>query len=241
MSNVTDHRIVSHEEWIANRKALLVKEKEFNRLRDDLSAQRRDLPWERVTKQYAFDGPGGAETLEQLFDGRSQLVVYHAMFDPKTATDKTPYTTDAACKACSFWMDNFERVVVHLAHRDVTLIAASRAPVEKLEAYKKRMGWTVRWVSSLNNDFNFDYGVSFQPDEKAKKYNLDTATPYGQENPGLSAFRMGDDGAVYRTYSTYARGLDVLNGTYHLLDMTSKGRDEDPKHPMAWVKRHDRY
>jgi predicted dithiol-disulfide oxidoreductase (DUF899 family) len=148
LSNIPDHRIVSHEEWITERKALLAEEKELNRLRDRLSARRRDLPWEQVTKPYVFEGPNGAETLGQLFDGRSQLVVYHAMFDPKTVTAKTPYTKDAPCPVCSFWVDNFERVVVHLAHRDVTLIAASRAPVEKLEAYRKRMGWTLKWVRS---------------------------------------------------------------------------------------------
>src|SRR5215470_13487377 len=147
MSNITNHRMVSHEEWVAERKALLVREKEFTRLRDELSALRRDLPWERVTKTYVFESPRGAETLEHLFEKRSQLVVYHAMFDPNTATDKTPYTTDAACRMCSFWMDNVERIVVHLAHRDVTLIAASRAPVEKIEAYKRRMGWTFTWIS----------------------------------------------------------------------------------------------
>ena len=167
MGEITNHRIVSHEQWITERKTLLAKEKEFNRLRDQLSAQRRDLPWERVTKQYVFSTPHGAETLEQLFDGRSQLVVYHAMFDPKTVTDKTPYTKDAACPTCSFWMDNIERIVVHLAHRDVTLIAASRAPVEKLEAYRKRMGWTFKWVSVGDGDFNRDYGVTLTAEEIA--------------------------------------------------------------------------
>jgi predicted dithiol-disulfide oxidoreductase (DUF899 family) len=145
------------------------------------------------------------------------------------------------CPSCSFWTDNFNGIASHLAARDTAFVLVSRGPIDKLEAYRKRMGWNVRWVSSLNNDFNFDFGVSFKPDEQAKKYNLDTVKPYGQENPGLSAFRKGDDGAIYRTYSTYARGLDVLNGAYHLLDMTSKGRDEDPERPMSWVKRHDRY
>ncbi len=229
---MTTPRIVSHEEWLKAQQAHLAKEKEFTRRRDELARERRDLPCEKVEKNYVFDAPEGKATLAQLFDGKSQLIVQHFMFGPDW---------NEGCPSCSFWTDNFNGVDVHLAHRDTAFVLVSRAPIAKLEAYKKRMGWTVRWVSSLNNDFNFDYGVSFQPDEKDKKYNLDTVTPYGQENPGLSAFRKGEDGAVYRTYSTYARGLDVLNGTYHLLDMTSKGRDEDPKHPMAWVKRHDRY
>ena len=229
---MTTSRIVSHEEWLKAQQAHLAKEKEFTHRRDELARERRELPWEKVGKNYVFDAPEGKVALPELFGGKSQLIVQHFMFGPDW---------NEGCPSCSFWTDNFNGVDVHLAHRDTAFVLVSRAPIGKLEAYKKRMGWTVRWVSSLNNDFNFDYGVSFQPDEEAKKYNLDTVKPYGQENPGLSAFRKGEDGAIYRTYSTYARGLDVLNGTYHLLDMTSKGRDEDPKHPMAWVKRHDRY
>jgi len=229
---MTTPRIVSHEEWLKAQQAHLAKEKEFTRRRDELARERRELPWEKVGKNYVFEAPEGKVTLADLFDGKSQLIVQHFMFGPDW---------NEGCPSCSFWTDNFNGVDVHLAHRDTAFVLVSRAPIAKLEDYKKRMCWAVRWVSSLNNDFNFDYGVSFQPDEKGKKYNLDTVTPYGQENPGLTAFRKGEDGAIYRTYSTYARGLDVLNGTYHLLDMTSKGRDEDPKHPMAWVRRHDRY
>jgi predicted dithiol-disulfide oxidoreductase (DUF899 family) len=244
MSNITDHWIVSHGEWIAERKALLAKEKEFNRLRDELSARRRDLPWERVTKKYVFDGPRGAETLEQLFDGRSQLVVYHAMFDPKTVTDKTPYTKDAPCKACSFWMDNFERVVVHLAQRDVTLIAASRAPMEKLEAYKKRMDWTFKWISVGDGDFNRDYGVTLTAEEIANgqgEYNYArTGIPIA-ELPGISVFYKDAAGQVFHTYSTYARGLDMLNVAYHYLDIVPKGRDEEGMRGGAWVRRRDEY
>ncbi len=229
---MTTHRIVSREEWLKAAKAQLVKEKEFTRQRDELARERRELPWQKVEKPYVFETPTGKATLADLFDGKSQLIVQHFMFGPDW---------NEGCPSCSFWTDNFNGVDVHLAHRDTAFVLVSRAPIAKLEAYRKRMGWTVRWVSSLDNDFNFDFGVSFQPNEEGSKYNLDTMRPYGQEAPGLSAFRKGDDGAIYRTYSTYARGLDVLNGTYHLLDMTSKGRDEDPKHPMSWVRRHDRY
>ena len=244
MSNITDHRIVSRDEWIAERKTLLAKEKEFNRLRDELSAKRRDLPWERVTKKYVFDGPHGAETLEQLFDGRSQLVVYHAMFDPKTVTTKTPYTKDAPCSSCSFWMDNFERVVVHLAHRDVTLIAASRAPVEKLEAYRKRMGWTFKWVSVGDGDFNREYRVTLTAEEIANgqgEYNYArTGIPIA-ELPGISVFYK-DAAAqqVFHTYSTYARGIDMLNVAYHYLDIVPKGRDEEGG-GSRWIRRRDEY
>jgi predicted dithiol-disulfide oxidoreductase (DUF899 family) len=244
MSNITDHRIVLHEEWIAERKALLAKEKEFNRLRDELSARRRDLPWERVTKKYVFECSRGAETLEQLFDGRSQLVVYHAMFDPKTVTDRTPYTKDAACPACSFWMDNFERVVVHQAHRDVTLIAASRAPVEKLEAYKKRMGWTFKWVSVGDGDFNRDYGVTRTAEEIANgqgEYNYAPAGIPIAELPGISVLYKDAAGQTFHTYSTYARGLDMLNVGYHYLDIVPKGRDEEGMRGGAWIRRRDEY
>ena len=245
MSNITDHRIVSHEEWIAQRKALLAKEKEFTRLRDELSAQRRDLPWERVTKKYVFDGPRGTETLEQLFDGRSQLVIYHAMFDPKTATPRTPYTKEAACPLCSFWMDNFERVVVHLAHRDVTLIAASRAPIDKLEAYKKRMGWTFKWVSVGDGNFNRDYGVTRTAEEIATgqgEYNYAPASFPAPEMPGISVFYKDAAAAqMFHTYSTYARGLDMLNVAYHYLDIVPKGRDEGARGGPEWIRRRDEY
>jgi predicted dithiol-disulfide oxidoreductase (DUF899 family) len=229
---MTTPRIVSHDEWMKARRAHLAKEKEFTRMRDELARERRELPWERVDKEYVFDAPEGRVTLGDLFAGRGQLIVQHFMFGPDW---------NEGCPSCSFWADNFNGVDVHLAHRDTSFVLVSRAPLARLEAYKKRMGWNFRWVSSLGNDFNFDYAVSFKPGEEAAKYNFDTQKPYGEETPGLSAFRRGDDGAIYRTYSTYARGLDVLNGTYHLLDMTSKGRDEDPNHPMSWVRRHDRY
>jgi len=229
---MTTHRIVSHDDWMKASKALLAREKEFTRQRDELAQARRELPWEKVEKTYVFDAPEGKVTLAELFAGKGQLIVQHFMFGPDW---------NEGCPSCSFWTDNFNGVDVHLAQRDTAFVLVSRGPIDRLEAYRKRMGWTVRWVSSLNNDFNFDYGVSFKPNEQDATYNLGTMKPYGQETPGLSAFRKGEDGAIYRTYSTYARGLDVLNGAYHLLDMTSKGRDEDPKHPMSWVKRHDKY
>ena len=244
MSSITEHQTVSHEEWIAKRKALLAKEKAFTRLRDELSASRRDLPWERVTKTYVFDGPRGSETLEQLFDGRSQLVVYHAMFDPKTASARTPYTKDAACPICSFWMDNFERIVVHLAHRDVTLIAASRAPMETLEAYRKRMGWTFKWMSVGDGDFNRDYGVTHTAEEIATGQGEYNYAPGGfpvPELPGISVFYKDGDQQVFHTYSTYARGLDMLNVAYHYLDIVPKGRDEEDGRGARWVRRRDEY
>jgi len=229
---MTTPRIVSHEEWLKARKAFLAKEKEFTRARDDLARQRRELPWVKVEKPYTFDAAEGRLTLADLFGGKGQLLVYHFMFGPDW---------NEGCPSCSFWADNYNGVDIHLAHRDTALVAISRAPLVKIDAYKKRMGWTFRWVSSAGSDFNFDYGASFKPGEQGLQYNFGTIKPYGEETPGISVFRRGDDGAIYHTYSTYARGLDVVNGTYHLLDLTSKGRDEDPEHPMSWVKRHDRY
>ena len=227
------HQIVSHDEWIKASQALLAKEKEFTKLREQMAEERRKLPWEKVEKEYIFDAPEGRVSLAELFAGRGQLIVQHFMFGADW---------NEGCPSCSYWSDNFNGVAAHLAARDTSFVVVSRGPIAKLEAYRKRMGWTFRWVSSLGNDFNFDYGVSFKPGDKEKKgYNLDTVKPYGEENPGISAFRR-EDGAVYRTYSTYARGLDLLNGAYHLLDITSKGRDEAKlPHAMAWVKRHDKY
>jgi predicted dithiol-disulfide oxidoreductase (DUF899 family) len=230
------HRVVSQNEWIEARKQLLTKEKEFTRLRDQLSRQRRELPWERVEKAYVFEGPNGRETLSDLFEGRHQLVVYHFMFDADW---------EAGCKSCSFWADNFNGIVTHLKHRDVTLIAVSRASLAKLEAYRKRMGWSFKWVSSAGNDFNRDYHVSHTPEELEKQeayYNYTRQRPYASEAPGISVFYRDSAGAVFHTYSCYARGLDMLNGAYHFLDLVPKGRDEDnlPFH-MDWLRRHDEY
>src|SRR5712672_2058442 len=223
---MTDHKIVSQDEWIAARRQLLAQEKEFTRQRDLLSQARRDLPWVRVEKAYEFDTAGGRRSLPDLFDGRSQLIVYHFMFAPDW---------EEGCKSCSFWADNFERSVVHLTARDVTLVAVSRAPLSKLEALKRRMGWTFTWVSSAGNDFNFDYHVSFTPQDLAQEtnYNYHTAKRSMAELPGISVFYQDAAGAVLHTYSCYARGLDMMNATYHYLDLVPKGRDESGPHKMA--------
>jgi predicted dithiol-disulfide oxidoreductase (DUF899 family) len=244
-SVLKNHRVVAHEEWVAARKALLAKEKELTRLRDELNEQRRSLPWEPVTKQYVFDGPNGREDLAQLFEGRSQLVIYHAMFHPAKATERTPWTKDAACKMCSFWIDNFNGITTHLNHRDVTLIAASRAPVDKLLAYQKRMGWGFKWVSTGEGDFNNDYAVSFTDAEMAHRdgtYNYERGKPWPiSELPGISVFYKDRSGRVFHTYSTYARGLDMLNVAYHYLDLVPKGRDEGDGSGTTWIRRHDEY
>jgi predicted dithiol-disulfide oxidoreductase (DUF899 family) len=231
-----NHKVVSHDEWLAARKQLLAKEKEFTRLRDQLSEERRELPWESVDKNYVFDGPGGKETLAQLFEGRSQLVVYHFMFDPDW---------DAGCPHCSFWADNFNGIPVHLNHRDVTMVAISRAPQAKLEAYRKRMGWSFKWLSSFGSDFNYDYYVSFTPEEVAKEqsyYNYRLNKPPASEMVGISVFHKDGDGTIFHTYSCYSRGVDMLNGAYHYLDLVPKGRYEaGHSNPQFWVRRHDEY
>lgn len=233
---MTEHRIVDHDEWLARRKAFLVREKEFNRARDELSAARRELPWERVNKKYTFQTIEGPRTLAELFDGRRQLLVYHFMFGPDW---------EVGCPSCSLLADSFERNIIHLAQRDITMLAVSRAPLEKLEAYKRRMGWTFSWASSYGSDFNWDYDVSFRPEDLAKNdvdYNYVRGAFPSDEGPGLSAFYRDDDGAVYHTYSTFARGLDMFIGAYHLMDVAPLGRDEDKlEYTMAWVRRRDEY
>jgi predicted dithiol-disulfide oxidoreductase (DUF899 family) len=225
---MTAHQIVSQDEWTKASQALLKKEKEFTHLREQMAEERRKLPWVKVEKEYVFEEPAGKVTLADLFAGRGQLLVQHLMFGPDW---------NEACPACSYWADNFNGIDMHLAARDTSFVAVSRGPLDKLMAYKKRMGWTFRWVSSLDNDFNFDFGVSLNPGDT---YNFGTMDAKG-EMPGVSAFRR-EGGSIYRTYSTYARGLDLLNGTYHLLDITSKGRDEAGlPFTMAWLKRHDKY
>lgn len=229
-------QVVSPAEWLAARKEYLVKEKEFTRLRDELSRQRRELPWEKVEKGYVFDGPNDKETLGDLFDGRSQLVVYHFMLGPGWKE---------GCKSCSFIADHFDGMVVHLANRDVTLVAVSRAPFAEIEAFKKRMGWEFKWVSSFENEFNFDYQVSITKDEQGGGkiyYNYQMTEFPSEERPGASVFYKGKDGEIFHTYSTYGRGLDILLGTYNFLDLVPKGRDERGlAFSMAWVRHHDRY
>jgi predicted dithiol-disulfide oxidoreductase (DUF899 family) len=238
-----NHQVVSRDEWLAARRELMAREKDLTCARDALSEARRGLPWERVEEKYLFEGPNGTESLEQLFEGRSQLVVYHAMFNPATATPNTPWTKDAACQSCSFWMDNFNGIVTHLNHRDVTMIAVSLAPYDKIAAYQKRMGWSFKWVSSGNAQFNFDYGVSFTADELARpkiNYNYSESGIKLAELPGVSVFYKDPSGKVFHTYSSYARGIDMLNVAYHYLDLVPKGRDEEGR-GQSWVRRHDEY
>jgi predicted dithiol-disulfide oxidoreductase (DUF899 family) len=228
-----DHAVGTYDEWLAARRDLLVREKELTRLGDELAAQRMALPWVRVDKQYVFDTEDGRRTLAELFDGRSQLLVYHFMFGPDW---------DAGCPSCSFLADEVDRGIVHLNHRDVTMVFVSRAPLQKLTGYKERMGWDVRWVSSHGSDFNFDFGVSFTDDQRAGRapaaYNFRAIEGPHDELPGLSAFAL-DGGVVYRTYSAYARGLDIVDNVYQLLDRAPKGRDEADGDD--WVRRRDEY
>src|SRR5271168_3411188 len=223
-------KVVSPAEWLAARKELLAKEKEFTRLRDELSRQRRDLPWEKVEKNYVFDGPNGKETLADLFGGKGQLIVYHFMLGPDW---------EEGCKSCSLLADHFDGSVVHLAQRDVAFVVVSRAPLAQIEKFKQRMGWHFKWVSSFGSDFNFDYHVSATPEEKAKgiaAYNYTETEFPSEERPGASVFYRNDAGEVFHTYSSYGRGLDILIGAYNFLDIAPKGRDEAGlRFGMAWV------
>jgi len=236
MTKLQHPKVVSHGEWLAARKDHLAREKEFTRLRDELSRQRRELPWEKVEKDYVFEGPHGKETLGGLFDRRGQLVVYHFMFGPGWSE---------GCPSCSYLADHFDGMTIHLAHRDVTLAVVSRAPYPQIEAYKKRMGWRFHWVSSNDSDFNFDYQASASPAEKAAGevyYNYQTTKFPSDERPGLSVFARGAGEDIFHTYSSYGRGLDILIGAYNFLDLVPKGRDEQGlAHSMAWVRHHDKY
>jgi predicted dithiol-disulfide oxidoreductase (DUF899 family) len=228
-------KVVSHEEWLAVRKQFLIKEKEFTHLRDELSRLRRELPWEKVEKKYVFEGPHGKVALEDLFDGHNQLIIYHFMLGPEWKE---------GCPACSFVSDGFDSTIVHLAHRDTAFAVVSRATLPEIEAFKKRMGWKFKWLSSSGTDFNYDYQVSESAEEKASGkafYNYEFTKFTSEERPGMSVF-FKRDGSVFHTYSTYARGLDILLTTYNLLDLTAKGRDEeDLPSSMAWLRHHDRY
>ena len=233
--NTLNHRVVSSDRWIAERKALLARERELTHLRDQVARERRALPWVRVEKNYVFDGPDGWRTLAELFEGRRQLLVQHFMFAPGW---------DQGCPSCSFMADHTDGMNLHLANRDTTFVAISRAPLAEIQRFRQRMGWQFKWVSSNATDFNFEFGVSFTPQEKAKNevtYNYGKQPFECDELPGVSVFYKDESGEVFHTYSTYRRGVEVMMGTYHLLDLTPKGRDEDPGQGMGWVRHHDRY
>jgi predicted dithiol-disulfide oxidoreductase (DUF899 family) len=235
-SQLNRPQVVSHAEWIAARKEFLAKEKEFTRLRDELSRQRRELPWEKVEKPYTFEGPRGKLGLADLFEQRSQLVIYHFMLGPGWKE---------GCPSCSYLADHFDGMTIHLANRDVTLAVVSHAPYAEIEAFQKRMGWRFPWYSSFGSDFNYDYQVSKSPEEQGKAqvyYNYERMEFPPDERPGLSVFLKDESSEIFHTYSTYARGLDILVGTYNFLDLVPKGRDEAGlKHSMAWVRHHDKY
>ncbi len=233
-----EHKVVSRDAWLRARKRLLVEEKRLFRLHDRLKEKRRALPWVKVEKKYVFDGPDGKESLADLFAGRSQLVVYHFMFDP---------AEKEGCPHCSFWADHYDSVNHHIGQRDTTFVVVSRAPWKTLRAFRKRMGWRFKWVSSGGNDFNYDFGASFTPEQIAGGRAVYNYAPVPadftdmSDREGASAFYRDKSGAVYHTYSTFARGIDLLNTTYNVLDLTAKGRDEHPDMAQDWVRYHDRY
>jgi predicted dithiol-disulfide oxidoreductase (DUF899 family) len=230
---IMQNAVVLHEDWLAARRDLLQKEKELTHLRDRVASERLALPWERIEKDYVFDTLDGPRSLAGLFEGRSQLVVQHFMFAPGWKE---------GCPSCSFMADHTDGMNLHLANHDVTMIAVSRAPLADIERYRKRMGWTFGWVSSFGSDFNYDFQVSFTPEEVASghiDYNFGGWNMTGEEWPGVSAFIKNEAGEVFRTYSTYGRGVEVMMGTYAMLDLTPKGRNE--ARGMDWVRRHDRY
>jgi predicted dithiol-disulfide oxidoreductase (DUF899 family) len=230
---VADHAVVNHDEWVAARERFLDEEKDFTRARDRLNAARLALPWERVDSEYRFVGENGELSLAAAFDGCHQLIVYHFMFPPEW---------EAGCPHCSFWADNFDRSVVHLWARDIRFVAVSRAPYPKLAAYRDRMGWSFPWLSSEGSAFNYDFGVSFTPVEQSEPvFNYATIVPGMSDREAASSFYSDDDGTIYHTYSTYGRGIDLLNGTYNFIDISPLGRNEDPDNTQSWVRRHDEY
>jgi predicted dithiol-disulfide oxidoreductase (DUF899 family) len=228
-----EHQVVSRGEWIEARRALLREEKALTRQLDKLAAKRRALPWVKIEKSYTFDGPNGPETLEDLFEGRSQLIVYHFMFGPDWAE---------GCEGCSFWADNFNGTIEHINQRDASMVAISRAPIERLEAFRKRMGWTFKWVSSFRSDFNFDFNTSYPKGPGEKFYNFEMRPYGGEEAHGVSTFYRNEAGDIFHTYSCYARGVDILNGAYQTMDLLPKGRGEEGlSDPSGWLRLRDRY
>ena len=234
MNAPLSHPVVPRERWLAERQQLLAREKELTRLEDQVASERRALPWVRVDKDYMFDTPDGPRKLAELFHGRRQLLVQHFMLGPDW---------EQGCPSCSFMADHTDGMKVHLAHRDVTFVAISRAPLAEIERFRRRMGWQFNWVSSFGSDFNHDFHVSFTPEEEARgqvHYNYDTQPFECEELPGISVFYKDDAGDVFHTYSTYRRGVEVMMGTYNLLDLTPLGRQEEDG-IMAWLRHHDKY
>lgn len=234
-NTIENPTIVSPEKWLAARREFLREEKEFSKLSDRLAARRRELPWVKVDQPYVFESPSGRVSLAEMFEGRGQLIVYHFMLAPGW---------EEGCRGCSYVSDHFDGALAHLNARDVSFTAVSCAPLAEIERFKARMDWKFNWVSSHGTSFNRDFRVSFTPEEVEAgnaDYNFGLSAIGMSEMPGISVFARGPDGAVYRTYSTYSRGLDLLIGAYNLLDLVPKGRDEDPEAPMKWVRHHDRY
>jgi len=234
-TTIENPKIVSRDEWLAARKKLLAKERQLTRERDAIAAERRQLPWVKVEKNYVFDSPGGKKALADLFDGRGQLIIYHFMFGPGWKD---------GCPHCSFWADHYDSVNLHIGQRDIALIVVSRAPWKEIAPFKKRMGWKFDWVSSGNTSFNFDFGVSFTPEQIKNRtaiYNFAPLNMDIDEREGVSAFYKDKNGDIYRTYSSYARGIDLMSTTYNFVDLTAKGRDEKPGEAQNWVRYHDEY
>jgi predicted dithiol-disulfide oxidoreductase (DUF899 family) len=232
---IESRKVVSQTEWLVARKKFLRREKQFSKLRDELNLQRRKLPWVKVEKEYIFDGPTGKVTLADLFCGKSQLIIYHFMFGPGW---------QEGCDHCSFWADHFDSVNIQIEQRDTAFAVVSRAPLTEIEPFKNRMGWKFRWISSFNTDFNFDFRVSFTPEQVKSgvlPYNYGEYKGHIDEKEGMSAFYRDKEGDIYHTYSSYERGIDLMNTTYNFLDLTAKGRDEKPENPQDWVRYHDEY
>ena len=234
--NTHDHPVVTPDRWLAERKKLLAREKELTKLRDEIAALRRMLPWVRIEKDYQFDTPNGKRSLADLFEGRSQLMVQHFMLGPGW---------EQGCPSCSYMADHMDGMNIHLANRDITFIAVSRASLDEIERFRARMGWKFKWVSSNATDFNFDFHVSFTPEERAKgkvNYNF-TMQPFpAEEAPGISLFCKNETDEVFHTYSTFGRGVEVMMGAYDMMDLAPKGRGErDVPYKMEWVRHHDRY